>query len=315
MNSRPIFETYARGKLLLTGEYFVLDGAMAVALPVNYGQHFRVEAATENLHWRSLEADGQLWFEAIFSLPDLEILQTSDAGIAQTLVSILRACCSHNPAFLTEQTGFSITTYTDFPRSWGLGTSSTLIAAVGRWAKANPYAVLFDTLGGSGYDLACAYADGPILYQLTDAKPRVQAADFQPVFADHLYFVFLGKKQDSRAGITRYRTQARGNGVLLEKISALTRRCLLATHLLEFEAILAEHEQIISQALDLSRAKDLFFSDYWGEVKSLGAWGGDFILVTSQRPMEETRAFFNERGYTVFIPYQNMVAFPTPVSS
>ncbi len=34
----------AHGKLLLSGEYFVLDGALGLALPANYGQHLALFA-------------------------------------------------------------------------------------------------------------------------------------------------------------------------------------------------------------------------------------------------------------------------------
>ena len=34
---------YSNGKLLITGEYLVLDGAKALALPTKYGQYLTVE--------------------------------------------------------------------------------------------------------------------------------------------------------------------------------------------------------------------------------------------------------------------------------
>ncbi len=308
MTPALIFETFARGKLLLTGEYFVLDGAEALALPVRYGQTLRVETAEKNLHWRSLDMDGSCWFEATFTLPDLEIAAATDLPTARTLVSFLQACRRQAPGFLRDSPGFSVTTQNDFPRPWGLGTSSTLLAALAKWAQVDPYAVLFNTLGGSGYDLACAYADGAIIYQLEQGKPNVETVDFQPVFAEHLYFVYLGKKQDSRAGIKHYQARKLENQVFTAEISALTRRALAAARLEEFEKILAEHEQLVSRALDLPRAKDLFFPDYWGAVKSLGAWGGDFVLATSRKTEAETQAFFNEKGCSVFIPYSSMTA-------
>ncbi len=310
-----VFETHARGKLLLTGEYFVLDGALALALPVRFGQHLRVASAEENLQWRSLDQQGSVWWEAAFALPNLEVLQTTDHQVADTLISLLLACRRQNPEFLMDPSGLLVTTQIDFPKDWGLGTSSTLIAALARWAHADPYPVLFTTLGGSGYDLACANAQGPILYQLTDNKPKVQPVDFQPLFTDQLFFVYLEKKQDSRAGIAHYRAQAQGKQDLIEKMSRLTHSLLAATTLPEFESILLEHEQLVSATLDLPRAKDLFFKDYWGEIKSLGAWGGDFVLVTSQRSKKETQAYFNEKGCKVFIAYQDMTMYPPGLSS
>ena len=137
----------------------------------------------------------------------------------------------------------------------------------------------------------------------------MQPVEFQPAFADQLYFVYLDKKQDSRAGIERYRAQAEEKYKCVEKISALTRLCTAAATLQDFEYGLAEHEHLVSEVLDLPRAKALFFQDFWGEVKSLGAWGGDFVLITSERSIEETRTYFNEKGFRVFLSYPDMVGF------
>lgn len=57
-------EFYSNGKLLITGEYLVLDGAKAFALPTKFGQNIVIEN-TENkiIHWKSIDADGTIWFE------------------------------------------------------------------------------------------------------------------------------------------------------------------------------------------------------------------------------------------------------------
>ena len=47
-------EFFGRGKLLLSGEYLVLDGAEALALGLNAGQRMRVEeTGGEDLRWES----------------------------------------------------------------------------------------------------------------------------------------------------------------------------------------------------------------------------------------------------------------------
>jgi mevalonate kinase len=306
---KSAFHTRAQGKLLLTGEYFVLDGARALAVPVRFGQSLWVTEGDSigKLNWQSLNPDGSVWFEAEFAWPDFLPLGASDENTAQTLAGILRACRRQNPSFFIENQSFCITTQNDFPREWGLGTSSTLIAALAKWAELDPYQILFETLGGSGYDLACAYAEGPILYHLEGKTPRIEAVTFAPNFFEQLYFVFLGKKQNSREGIARYRERVSQNPDILEQVSELTQQFLAAKTLTEFDAILLEHEQLIGQTIGLPRAKDLYFSDFWGEVKSLGAWGGDFVLVTSERPEVETRAYFRGKGLEVFLPWREMV--------
>lgn len=304
----PVFETRAHGKLLLTGEYFVLDGATALAIPVRYGQTLHAEEwkETARLSWTSKNADGTAWFLAEYALPDLAPLTFTDKKTADILAAILKACRAQNPDFLASRQSYKVLTQNDFPREWGLGTSSTLIAALAQWAQANPYPVLFDTLGGSGYDIACAYAEGPILYRLDGIQPVVKPVRFEPPFSDSLYFVYSGKKQDSREGIQRYRERAKGNNTLVVEISRLTEHFLAAASLSDLEAVIREHESLISRALDLPRAKGLYFSDFWGEVKSLGAWGGDFVLATSGRGEEETRKYFAEKGLEVVLRWKEM---------
>jgi mevalonate kinase len=295
--------------LLLTGEYFVLDGATALAVPVRFGQTLRVERTETpgRLSWTSIDADGEPWFRATFELPSFALLHGIDDKTAATLAAILRACQAQQPGFLSPQQGYAVQTQNDFPRRWGLGTSSTLIAALGRWSGADPYRVLFDTLGGSGYDIACAYAEGPVLYRLSGRSPEVKPVDFSPAFSDALYFVYLGKKQDSRAGIRRYRDQIAGDAGLVAAVSGLTERFRAAASLAELEAVVREHETLVGRILDLPRAKDLYFSDFWGEIKSLGAWGGDFVMASSAPGETETRAYFEAKGFETVLRWEDMV--------
>lgn len=309
MLTTPIFETRANGKLLLTGEYFVLDGATALALPVSYGQSFRVDKnpTPGRFIWTSRDADGSIWFSVEYELPYLGVVETSDRSIAEMLASIIRECQRQNPAFLSGLEGLTVNTKNDFPRIWGLGTSSTLIAAIARWASVDPYPVLHHTLGGSGYDIACAYAEMPLLFQLDQGKPVVRYVSFSPAFSEHLYFVYLEQKQNSREGIARYREKSRGILHLIPEVSLLTERMLNADSLGEFESLIRDHENLIGEALEFRAVKSRLFEDYWGEVKSLGAWGGDFVLVTSARPEAETRQFFADRGYKTFLTWKEMV--------
>lgn len=306
---KSAFHTRAHGKLLLTGEYFVLDGATALAMPVRFGQTLDVEKSETpgQLRWKGKNSDGTVWFEAEFELPGLTIINTSDAQTAQTLAKILRACQAQEPDFLTGKEALQVETQTDFPREWGLGTSSTLLVTLANWAGVNPYQVLFDTLGGSGYDIAAA-AKSPILYRLRDGHmPSIRLTEFSPAFSHQLYFVYLGKKQNSREGIARYRERVSPTPDMLEEASSFANRFLTAKTLAELEAAMLQHEIFVAQAIDLPRAKDLYFNDFWGEVKSLGAWGGDFVLATSDRPEAETRAYFRQKGMDVFLPWREMV--------
>ena len=55
---------YSNGKLFISGEYLVLDGADAFALPTKFGQNLVVEPGeNQNIEWKSYDYDNQLWFE------------------------------------------------------------------------------------------------------------------------------------------------------------------------------------------------------------------------------------------------------------
>jgi mevalonate kinase len=303
------FKTRAAGKLLLTGEYFIIDGAIGLATPVKLGQRLEASEGTieECLQWKSYTDQGEMWFDAVFSLPDLEIINSNDAPTALTLKQILNSCKNQNKTFLATKQSISVKTFNEFPRAWGLGTSSTLIAMLAKWANINAYQVLNETMGGSGYDLACAYAEKAILYQRNDLNPIIQELDYQPKFTKNMYFVFLGKKQNSREGILRYKELAMNNSKLKAKISALTQQFIKAKTLASLEKIIVKHENLIANALDLPRAKDLYFSDFWGEVKSLGAWGGDFVMVTNDKSEAELRDYFLKKGFDVFFSWEKMI--------
>jgi len=159
---------YSNGKLLITGEYLALDGAQALAIPTKFGQSLTVEPFTDGqLKWESFDASGKIWFETTLSLEELfnQSNETLDS-ITERLLQILRVAKAYNPKFLNDNSGLKVKNQLDFPRNWGLGTSSTLISNIAQWAKIDAYALLEDTFGGSGYDIACAKHNTPITYQL-----------------------------------------------------------------------------------------------------------------------------------------------------
>ncbi len=191
-----------------------------------------------------------------------------------------------------------------FPRNWGLGSSSTLINNIAKWAQIDAFTLQFNTFGGSGYDIACAQSDNPILYQLSNQKPLFKSVDFNPSFKEHLYFVHLNKKQNSREGIAVYKNFKGNVNTVVDKISNLTHKIYNCTLLSSFEELLAEHEMIISKIIHQKPIQSQLFLDYFGQTKSLGAWGGDFILATGNG---DTPNYFKQKGFETVIPYSDMI--------
>ena len=295
-------QTYhANGKLLLIGEYFILDGAVGLALPTKFGQSLSVEASAEKgIFWNSIDHENKVWLEVQFS-ESLEIIFTSNNGIAETLQNILLKSQISN---LKSQ----ITTILDFPNDWGLGSSSTLISLLAQYANVDPYELLAKTFGGSGYDIACATAISAITYQLTTHDSRLTTAiNFQPSFSNHLYFVHLNQKQNSREGIQHYKNLTIDKTEYIEQISEITQKLIHANELDEFCYYLEVHENIVGNVLNLRKVKEIYFSDFPGTVKSLGAWGGDFILVASDESPEMITRYFQQKGFSTILSYKDMI--------
>lgn len=159
------------------------------------------------------------------------------------------------------------------------------------------------TFGGSGYDIACAQNATPILYQLTWGEPVVKPVDLNWPFKEKLYFVYLNQKQNSRTGIAHYKSRQQSNSDKVDELNNLTKAILESNTLSEFERLINNHNQIISQLIG-QEPVSVLFKDFSGTIKNLGAWGGDFILVSSQT---NPTSYFNKKGFHTIIPFNDMI--------
>jgi len=301
-------EFYSNGKLLITGEYLVLDGAKAFSLPTKFGQNLIVEEKSKpEIDWKSYDADGSIWYQDTFTFEEIIILDNSkkESSVRNTLLTILHEAFKLNPNSVNQNKGYHIATHLTFQRNWGLGTSSTLINNIAQWLQIDSFSLLKNSFGGSGYDIACAQNDSPILYYLDNDKPIVEKVIFAPIFSENLYFVYLEKKQSSNAAITSYvENKNRELSKLIVKNDSITEKVLNSKTLEEFAFALEKHEAEMSLILEMETIKESIFPDFEGVIKSLGAWGGDFVLAISK---ENPTDYFIQKGFKTIIPYKNMI--------
>ena len=298
---------YSNGKLLLTGEYLVLDGAKALALPTKMGQNLQVVTHDKpTISWKSFDADGTIWFEDELELDAIiNYKEAAESSVKNTLLTILHHAHLLQPSFFQETIGYQIETALTFPKKWGLGTSSTLINNLAQWLKIDAFELLNNSFGGSGYDIACAQNDTPIFYQLENQKPNVTPLDFQPEFVTNLYFVYLNQKQSSKNAIAAYYNKKHEKlKQNIANINKLSDAVATAKNIKPFANALQLHENELSAILELLTVQEALFSDFDGVVKSLGAWGGDFILAIA---LEDPTAYFSSKGYSTVIPYKEMI--------
>ncbi|MNT49141.1 hypothetical protein D3C72_1859730 [compost metagenome] len=169
----------------------------------------------------------------------------------------------------------------------------------------NAFILLKNSFGGSGYDIACAQNDSPILYSIEEGNAKVEEVSFNPDFTENLYFVYLNQKQSSKVAIASYYNNK--NNHLEKNIitnNAITQSVVAAETLKAFALAIEKHEVAMSNILQMKTVKEALFPDFKGIVKSLGAWGGDFVLVISK---ENPTVYFNAKGYEIVIPYSEMI--------
>ena len=307
----------SNGKFLLTGEYLVLKGATALALPLKFGQSLDVETLDKNenlIHWdayvkstdnRQQTTDLETnWFSAVLNKTDFSIVNSNDIEKAERLSNILKQVKSLNNNIFTEDNDYRFRCQLDFNPQWGLGSSSTLINNISEWANVNPYQLLGSTFKGSGYDIACAKAEGPIFYEVNG--PMVRKADFNPPFKDKLYFIYQGHKQNSANEVKAFLDKKKDFKEEVRSISKISEILPDLQTLRDFCYFIKIHEEIMSKCLEHKRIKS-YFSDFEGEIKSLGAWGGDFFMAATEWDFEKVKDYFENKGHNVILKYKDLI--------
>lgn len=301
-------EYFSSGKFLITAEYLVLRGALALAVPLKKGQHMKVMVGRREsvLGWDA-QVLGNKWFRADFSLPALKILYTSDLKLAETLKHILEASRNLAPDRFKAGKSYQVMTELEFDVHWGMGSSSSLVSNIAWWLGIDPFELFKLIYPGSGYDVFCARSGKPILYCLVNGLPSVTEVDFKPPFRENLSFIYLGTKQDSQKSVLEFSNRQSIPDRLIHDVSELTGQALNSTDLEEFQRILLSHEEKISSILGIPPVGKDQFPDFPGVVKSLGAWGGDFIMAASSGPFDETADYFYGKGFPVIFKYDDLV--------
>ena len=296
-------EIYSSGKVLLTGEYVILNGALSLASPTKFGQHLKFEENQSNLiNWKSINYDGNIWFECSIKNENLEIKSTSSKKISNTLIKIINHIRDYNPSFLKEN-GSDILTNLTFDKNWGLGSSSTLISNLAKLSGVDPYILNNKIFSGSGYDIACADSISPIVYQLNKDQKTIDEVSFKPSFYEKIYFIYLNNKQSSISEIENY-NKNRASDSIIKEISNITSTILQCNSIEEFNKLIVSHELIISKLISKSTVKETLFKDFNGSIKSLGAWGGDMIMATSY---DDPNKYFREKGYSTILKFDELL--------
>ena len=294
---------FSHGKLLLTSEYVVLDGALALALPTKWGQEFFVSEQYDGkslVNWTALH-QGKSWLTATIDYQNGKVVSTNIPESAAFILKVLMKV-KELSAIQLKQDSYSIKTDLQFPANFGLGSSSTLMNNLAQWAEIDAFELNETCLGGSGYDIAVAQEKSAILYQ-SQPQRIVQKIDFNPSFKNDLIFIHLNQKQNSREGINLYRSKEK-SPQLINEFSTLTKRVLQVQTLEEFSELMVLHEKKLSEFLGIETVKEKYFETCPSFVKSLGAWGGDFVLSSKFSGYQD---YFSGKGFSSVFSYEDLI--------
>jgi hypothetical protein len=278
---------FSHGKVLLAGEYAVMCGVEALALPVRAGQWQHVwempAKGVSKLVWQSKDADGGVWFECRVDTDIMHVSETTSETYSDTLLRLLFCIKEQKPELFLHK-NIRIETECEFNRSFGLGSSSTLVCNLAKWSGVNAHLLQERAFGGSGYDVAVGNLGRPLVYWLENNEPNWSSWQLPPDFTHDWYLAFPGEKQNSRdslAGVKAQLDKISSDVALLQQMNACIQAIKSPRSLPMLEAMLEMWQALLSQRLDLPRPYEtLGLSPVKGGLcKFLGAWGGDVLLI------------------------------------
>ena len=294
---------YSSGKLLITAGYRVLKGAKGLAIPTKYGQKLSIKKNKGGrIIWEAYTYDNEKWIDCMFDL-NFKLVKSkkTKTEYIYSLSKLLRKINDLSPGFAGQ--GLNISTTLEFNRNWGLGSSSTLINNISNWLNVNPYELLKKTFQGSGYDIGVANSKKPIFFQKKDDFNKIIQTKFSPPFRDNLFFIHLNKKDNRQKEVVKFLNHKNEFKDDISKINSLGDMVVKEQNQDNFNEIVKEHEEIISTIICKKPIQKTLFKDFSGQIKSLGSWGGDFILASGDN---ETPSYFSNKGYKVIIPFLKM---------
>ena len=285
---------FSPGKLMLTSEYVAVDGALVLAVPTKLGQEFFFDESDDEkslIYWNAYHQD-QLWLETVIDYKTWAIIKTNDQKASEFILKVLKNVQELSEVKFETNNSYHLKTNLQFPSDFGLGSSSTLMSNLGEWAEIDPFVLNEISLGGSGYDVAVAKEKSAVLYNRLPER-TYEKVTFDPSFKDDLIFIHLNQKQDTREGISHYKSKPTSTE-LINAYSELTKLIVNCQNLEEFSQLMTIHEQKLSDFLGIPTVKEKYFQNCPSFVKSLGAWGGDFVLASKFGDYE---AYFKQQGF------------------
>ncbi|MEL6868920.1 MAG: hypothetical protein AAFO81_03880 [Pseudomonadota bacterium] len=308
------------GKLLLSGEYAVLDGAPAIVSCVDRFCDAQAVPAAQH----SVTVTGPEAFSDAFELVNGEVHWASgaDSPARQMLATLLRALPPVGPMALTIDS----TAFYSGKRKLGLGSSAAVAVAAGTvLAGASGYADAMQTIAdahavfqggqGSGADIYTVARGGTVLYKRPPTVPAIYSSVSWPagLIALPIACPVAASTKDRIRRFARWREQHTDSGhavaalgaaatavasvwrrgdapAVLAALRAFTQQMQSVAEAANLEYMLGGHEALT----ELARAYDIVY-------KPCGAGGGDFgvALAVDSQALADFSTAASDAGFDV----------------
>jgi len=282
----------AHAKILLFGEYLMLDGYLGLAIPLRHGQTLTVEPRKKKgIQVHGYTVDGLVWQDEVWPSTQSSLFHKSLTWLATQ--------------WYLPSGDWTLTTQLSYPQHWWLGSSSTFLDLLAQWTGCDPFALYRAVSLWSGYDIACARQKKPLLYDPLTMDS--QAVDLESSLLASMYCVPCGQKQSSDKAIAQYRARSHQGPDQYD-------RCEFLDGLLYEQTVwwwiqgMTYHDEVIVSLIDQPAL--MTTQPRIGEIgygKWLGAWWWDCFLILSDQGYEDVRAACHAAWYDTCIPLQMMM--------
>ena len=160
------------------------------------------------------------------------------------------------------------------------------------------------SFGGSGYDIACAGHQSPILYQ-RDLQNLIHLRSNMPsgrlIMSIKSILSIWDINENSRDAIAHYKG-LNPSRKPIEAMNELSRSFSQCTSFKDAANLIREHELLMASVLETPCLDDKLLERFCFVSKSLGAWGGDFCMVLFPGPMSDLTNIAAKHGLSTVAP-------------
>jgi hypothetical protein len=119
--------------------------------------------------------------------------------------------------------------------------------------------------------------------------------------------LYSGQKKKTAKEVSSFLKEKTVSEQLIVEMSVLSEAFSVCQEQKEFNLLIRQHEKLIGNLIGQLPVKEQYFADFDGEIKSLGAWGGDFYLISTKLPFSGVEKYFANKGLSTMFRWDDLI--------